>query len=132
MTTKSPRLDPLTAARLKAQARCPDCSSSVSLTQNGHGPGLHRLDIRHYDTCPTLAALRSGGRDRGQLVLAKTPGQSTKDFARAALAAAALMAEETGRQVGIHADAYGQQPLAVTTRTAPRGSRGSGRGKGTR
>ena len=124
-----PKLDPITLANMKRGARCPDCTSAVSVTPNGHSVGVHRIDVRHDDTCPTLARLRRTGKDRNQLALARTPGQTAAEFADEALAVADEMATDVGQPVGVLANPYALTPEAMRR---PRGSRGRGRGRGRR
>lgn len=59
---KRRRLDPLTTARLKRGARCPDCSSTVTV-QLDDGGG-YRVQVAHDDDCPTLSAKRAAGATR--------------------------------------------------------------------
>lgn len=130
------RLDPVAVAQLKRSARCPDCNSTVRLLPDEYGPGTHKLEVRHDDSCPNLAGLRRAGRDAKQIAFAQTEGQSLEAFAMDAMRAAALLSQQTGRQIEIRAAPYADEVLGVadgaTFRTSPRGSRGTGRGRGER
>jgi hypothetical protein len=51
------RLDPITVARIKRSARCPDCDSIVDVNAVTGG-----MQVQHDDTCPTLARMEALGR----------------------------------------------------------------------
>lgn len=67
------RLPPQSRAALTTYLRCPDCIS-VAVP---HGPG--RVDIRHDDTCPTLAARERSGRTVEVLLLPEKGGTENDD-----------------------------------------------------
>ncbi|MDQ7906750.1 hypothetical protein RB614_19730 [Phytohabitans sp. ZYX-F-186] len=77
--SKRPRLDPIAAARIKRAARCPDCSSTVTLAADQTS-----YSVAHDDDCPTLAALRRQGRTT-QIAMARGTNQTAEDFATATL-----------------------------------------------
>jgi hypothetical protein len=107
------RIDPVTLAGMKHGARCPDCISQVRVIPNGHGKGVHRIDVHHDDTCPSLARLRRTGMDRRQFAIVRGPGQSAEDFAAAARDTAEGMATEAGRPVGVLRNPYSLTPMVT-------------------
>ena len=75
------RHDPLTTARLKRAARCPDCHSQVRITST-RGT-TQRAEVRHDDSCPTY----NGRGWLPRVAVALNPGQ---DPAEAVTALASL------------------------------------------
>jgi hypothetical protein len=80
MSRRKLRLDPATAATIKRAARCPDCHSHVKIRANGDGPGMHRVEVGHDDSCPLLPTL--GGHR--QVALVARPDQTDAEFAKMA------------------------------------------------
>lgn len=113
------RIDPITLAGMKRGARCPDCTSQVRVTPDGDGKGVHRIDVRHDDTCPSLARLRRTGADRNQRAVIRGSGQSVEDFAAAAVEIAESMATAAGHPVGVLRNPYSLAPMVTRSPRRP-------------
>lgn len=67
------KIDPMAVARIKYDARCPDCTSTVHFDKR-----TRRLSVEHDNTCPTLAAVtRRGG---SMLAFVRADGESPDEF----------------------------------------------------
>jgi len=54
-------LTPATMALLGRLAECPDCCADTELVQPS--PGVHILEVRHDETCPTYRSMQGGRHD---------------------------------------------------------------------
>ncbi len=52
-------LDPATLALIGRLSACPDCCADTELVQSS--PGVHVLEVRHDDTCPTYRSIQRDG-----------------------------------------------------------------------
>jgi len=51
--------DPATLALIGRLSECPDCCADTELVQPS--PGVHVLEVRHDETCPTYRSMQGDG-----------------------------------------------------------------------